>query len=293
MDIVALTKNHPKVGETVFGTDLKYFPGGKGANQAVSASKLGGNTTMVGMVGEDAFGEELFKFLNEQGIQNSISFIKDVPTGTALITVSSETSDNTIVVIPGANFKLTEIEIEKVIFSKGDVLVSQFEIPVETIISFFKKGRENGTINILNPAPSKKISDELYELVDILILNESELELISNSVVDTTNDDSISKAVNKIKGFEKTIIVTLGEKGALGFIHDKIVKIEGRKVKAIDTTGAGDCFVGAIAAKISAEGSLADAMEFANLAASICVTRQGAGPSMPSLIEVEALYQKI
>ena len=291
MDIVALTERHPKIGETVFGTDLKYFPGGKGANQAVSASKLGSKTTMVGMVGSDGFGKELVKFLEEQGIKNQIGTKPKTPTGTALITVSTVTSDNTIVVVPGANFQLTAKEVEKTQITKGDILVCQFEIPTDTIKAFFKKGKKVGTVNILNPAPAKSISKDLLVLVDVLILNETELEILSESKVDVEDEDSISNAVHKIKSGKQSIIVTLGEKGAVGFIKDTIVKIEGRKVKAVDTTGACDCFVGAIAAKLSKNSSLTDAIEFANVAASICVTRQGAGPSMPTLNEVNAIYQ--
>jgi ribokinase len=291
MDIVALTENHPKVGETVFGSDLKYFPGGKGANQAVSASKLGGKTTMVGMVGSDGFGKELVKFLEEKGIKNQIGIKPGIPTGTALITVSTVTSNNTIVVVPGANFHLTEKEVEKIEIAKGDILVCQFEIPIDTIKAFFKKGKEVGTINILNPAPAKLISKELLALVDILILNETELEILSESKIDIRDENSISNAVYKIIHGKQSIIVTLGEKGAIGFIKETIVKVEGKKVKAVDTTGAGDCFVGAIAAKLSNDSSLTDAIEFANVASSICVTRQGAGPSMPTLNEVNAIYQ--
>lgn len=291
MDIVAVTERHPKVGETVFGTDLKYFPGGKGANQAVSSSKLGGTTTMVGMVGSDAFGKELTSFLEGQGIINRISETPNFPTGTALITVATTTSNNTIVVVPGANFQLTNRQIEDIYISKGDILVCQFEIPTSTIEAFFKKGRKAGTINMLNPAPAKPISKDLLALVDILILNETELEILSESNIDIEDESSISSAVMKIKNSKQSVIVTLGEKGALGFIDDLIVKVEGKKVKAVDTTGAGDCFVGAIAAKISNGSTLIDAIEFANIAASICVTRQGAGPSIPTFEEVNSIYQ--
>lgn len=293
MDIVALTARHPKVGETVFGTDLNYFPGGKGANQAVSASKLGAETIMIGMIGPDAFGSELIKFLEEQGITNQIGVDPKFPTGTALITVSAETSDNTIVVIPGANFQLTEFEIDKTEINKGDILVSQFEIPIDTIKAFFKKGKKAGSINILNPAPAKLISNDLLNLVDILILNETELEIISTSKVEVSDDKSISNAVHKLKKENQSIIVTLGEKGAICFTTDDVLKIAGRKVKAIDTTGAGDCFVGAIASKLAMNASLKDAIEFANIAASICVTRNGAGPSMPTLDEVNTLNKQL
>jgi ribokinase len=293
MDIVAFTERHPKVGETVFGSDLNYFPGGKGANQAVSASKLGGETTIVGMVGTDGFGKELVKFLGEQGINNKILIAPETPTGTALIIVSTMTSNNTIVVIPGANFKLTENDIKTTEIEKGDILVCQFEIPTETIKAFFKRGKKVGTVNILNPAPAKTISKDLQTLVDILVLNETELEILSESKVDVEDENSISNAVNKIKIEGQSIIVTLGDKGVLAFIKDTVVKIEAQKVKAVDTTGAGDCFVGALAAKLSKSSTLVNSIEFANVAASICVTRQGAGTSMPTLNEVNHLYPKM
>jgi ribokinase len=292
MDIVALTENHPKIGQTVFGTDLKYFPGGKGANQAVASAKLGGQTTMVGKVGSDGFGKDLMFFLKSQGITSQIVIDNEKPTGTALITVSLTTSDNTIVVIPGANFELSEEDVQKAKIEKGDILISQFEIPADTIKSFFEKGKKNGSINILNPAPAMKISRELLSLVDVLILNETELEVLAEVSVDAEDFASISTAVESIKANEQSVIVTLGAKGAIGYIKDRIVRIEGRKVKALDTTGAGDCFVGAIAAKISNGSSMTEALEFANLAASICVTRQGAGPSMPTILEVEQLNKK-
>lgn len=286
MDIVAITKKHPKIGETVFGTDLKYFPGGKGANQAVSSARLGANTTLVGMVGADNFGKELIKFIEEQGVINKIGNTENFPTGTALITVSTETSDNTIVVIPGANFQLTAKDVDKVDINKGDILVCQFEIHMDTIKAFFEKGKKVGTINILNPAPAKSISKDLLKLINILILNETELEIISGSKIDIDDENSILNAITKIKIDNLSILVTLGEKGVICYIKDQIVKIEGKKVKAVDTTGAGDCFVGAIAAKLSNNSSLIEALEFANTAAAICVTKQGAGTSMPTLNEV-------
>jgi len=283
MDIVAVTKRHPKVGETVIGSDLHYFPGGKGANQAVSSSKLGGQTTIIGMVGSDAFGSQLIKFLESEGVKNQIKTISGIPTGTALITVSSESSDNTIVVVPGANFQLTEKDVDKIKIDEGDILVCQFETSLEVILAFFKKGKKVGTINILNPAPAQLIPIDLLKLVDVLIINETELEIISDIPVDPDEEDTIINAVQKIKTGKQAIIVTLGEKGVIGFINDMIVKVEGRKVKAVDTTGAGDCFVGAVASQLSQKISLTNAIEFANLAASICVTKPGAGSSMPDL----------
>lgn len=288
MDIVVTTKRHPEAGETVFGTDLKYFPGGKGANQAVSAAKLGAETVLLGKVGNDAFGEELINFLKEQNINTRVSK-EEASTGTALITIAEETVDNTIVVIPGANFKLTEKDIVNINIEKDDILVSQFEIPLETIIAFFKKGREIETTNIFNPAPAQAIPDELLGLIDILILNETELSFLSGVTIDPANEESISTAVAKIQNDVMKVVVTLGEKGVMAFENDEIITIEGRKVKAVDTTGAGDCFVGAIAVALAQDKSFSDSLKFANIAASLSVTKQGAGPSMPSLEEVTAL----
>lgn len=291
MDIVVLTNRHPKIGETILGNDLLYFPGGKGANQAVSSSKLGAKTTMIGMVGNDNFGKKLAEFVESQGVINKISTIEEVPTGTALITVSTRTADNTIVVIPGANMELTEKDVAELEISKGDVLVSQFEIPDNTIESFFKKGKKAGATNILNPAPAKSVSSELLDLVDILILNESELETISGNTLNVDDDSSILAAINNIRDNNRAIIVTLGEKGVFSCINDETIRTEGLRVKALDTTGAGDCFVGALAAGIANHSTLKEAIIFGNLAASICVTRKGAGSSMPTIHELNSIMQ--
>ncbi|MBP9711559.1 MAG: ribokinase [Candidatus Pacebacteria bacterium] len=288
MDIVVTTKRHPDAGETVFGTDLKYFPGGKGANQAVAAAKLGATTVLLGKVGNDAFGEKLTNFLKEQNINTQVSK-EETSTGIALITIAEETADNTIVVVPGANFELKRKDIENVTIKEGDVLVSQFEIPTETIIAFFKEGREVGTINVFNPAPAKVIPDDLFNLIDVLILNETELSFLSGMTIDTDKEESLLEAVAKIENNKIKIVVTLGEKGVVAFENGEIITIEGRKVKAVDTTGAGDCFVGAVAAALAQDKSFSESLKFANIAASLSVTKAGAGPSMPSLEEVTAL----
>ncbi len=285
MDIVATSNTHPKIGETVFGSNLQYFPGGKGANQAVSSAKLGGDTVMIGMVGQDGFGTDLVTFLESQNIENQIKTC-DKPTGTAIITVSKETSDNTIVVIPGANFELRPEALESIPVNQKDILVSQFEIPVETITAFFKNGKPHGSINILNPAPAKIIPDDLFNLVDILVVNETELAVISKQ--DVNSKESIINAVAAIQKPKQSIIVTLGAKGATLFTDNEHFHVEGCEVSAVDTTGAGDCFVGAIAAQLSQGKNLKAAVQFANIAASICVTRPGAGPSMPTVSEVES-----
>lgn len=293
MDIVAETINQPQTGETVFASTLKYYPGGKGANQAVAAAKSGAHTRLIGKVGTDGFGKDLLAFLNAQGIDTIVSTVPDVPTGTALITVSTSNSDNTIVVFPGANFSLLETDVQPGDIGEGDILVSQFEIPAPTIEAFFAKGKEKNTINILNPAPARQASRRLLELTDVLVLNETELAVLANQQIDIDEDHSITAAIAGIKSSASSIIITLGKKGAIGFIGDGVVKVEGKQVKAVDTTGAGDCFVGALAAKLAQGDSLAEAIEFANVAASICVTRQGAGPSMPTLEEINKVFKTV
>ncbi len=288
-DIVVFSKSHPKIGETILGLDIKYFPGGKGANQAVASAKFGAKTLMLGKVGNDVFGRQLVAFLNQQSVETRVSVDRAMPTGIAIITVAEETANNTIVVVPGANFALAEDNINNVNFEKGDVLVSQFEIPIKTIVSFFKKGREVGATNILNPAPAQIIPKNLLSLVDILVLNETELNFISGMSADVTDDNSIKGAVNRIKHANLAVVVTIGSRGVVMCTDENIIRIPGREVKAIDTTGAGDCFVGVLAASITKGYSLTESIGLANIAASISVTREGAGPSMPSMDEVSAL----
>ncbi len=291
MDIVALTQRHPKIGESIVGSDVQYFPGGKGANQAIASTKLGSKTTMIGMVGNDSSGKKLVEFLDGQGVVNRISTTTEAPTGTALITVSTQTADNTIVVIPAANLELTEREVADTEIVEGDVLVSQFEIPEDTIRSFFKRGRQYGAMNILNPAPAKPVSSQLLDLVDILILNESELETISGNTVNVDDDLTLSAAVENIRMKCGVVIVTLGEKGVFSCIYGETLRTEGLKVQALDTTGAGDCFVGAFASRMANGSSIEEAIQFGNLAASICVTKKGAGTSMPTMEEVKSVMQ--
>ena len=287
MDVVATADRHPKVGETIAGSEVLYFPGGKGANQAVSAAKLGAPTTLIGRLGKDAFGRDLKTFLEAQRIDLSLVRESDAHTGTAIITLAN--ADNTIVVIPGANGLVTPTDVDAAALSKGDVAVSQFEIPLPAIAAFFKRARAAGATTILNPAPAIACGPELLDLVDILILNESELALLAGTTLHDGDDATRFIEATKVLhgGGKRIICVTLGKRGVLALIDGKPMMIEGRPVKAVDTTGAGDCFVGAVAAQLAAKESISDALNYANRAASICVQRMGAAPSMPTAVEVE------
>jgi ribokinase len=290
MDVVATAERHPRIGETVAGNAVLYFPGGKGANQAVAAAQLGAPTMLIGRLGKDAFGDELKAFLAAQGVD--LTFVQqtsEAHTGTALITIAD--ADNTIVVIPGANALVSAADVAAPVVAKGDIAVSQFEIPLPAITAFFKRASAAGATTILNPAPAIEAERDLLVLADILILNESELGLLAKTGLRDTDDPArFIEAVRSLQtGKDKTICVTLGKRGVLALVDGKPLIIPGHAVKAIDTTGAGDCFVGAVAAQLAAGTSIREALHYANSAASICVQRMGAAPSMPTAAEVEAV----
>jgi ribokinase len=293
MDVVATAERHPRIGETVAGNAVLYFPGGKGANQAVAAAKLGAPTRLIGRLGKDAFGDELKTFLAAQAVDLSfVQQISETHTGTALITIAN--ADNTIVVIPGANALVSAADVTAPVLAKGDVAVSQFEIPLPSISAFFHWARAAGATTILNPAPAIEAGRELLDLVDILILNESELGLLAKTELRDNDDPArfIEAALSLQTGKDKSICMTLGKRGVLALVEGNPLIIPGHTVKAIDTTGAGDCFAGAVAAQLAAGKSLHDALHYANAAASICVQRIGAAPSMPTAVEVEAVLRR-
>jgi len=293
MDVVATATRHPRVGETVAGNAVHYFPGGKGANQAVAAAKLGAPTTLIGRLGVDAFGRELRSFLAAQSIDLSlVRETAEAHTGTAIITLAN--ADNTIVVVPGANGLVSADDVAAPVLAKGDVAVSQFEIPQATIAAFFKRARAAGATTILNPAPAIACSPELLGLVDILILNETELGFFTHTELhDSDAPDRFVEAARRLQiGANGIICVTLGKRGVLALVGGEASMIAGRAVKAVDTTGAGDCFVGALAAQLANGKAIRDALNYANAAASICVQRMGAAPSMPTAAEVENILAK-
>jgi len=293
MDVVATAERHPRIGETVAGKAVLYLPGGKGANQAVAAAKLGAPTTLIGRLGKDAFGDQLKAFLIAQGVD--LTFVEqtaEAHTGTAIITVAN--ADNTIVVVSGANALLSADDISEPVLARGDVAVSQFETPLPTIEAFFKRAQIAGATTILNPAPAIEFDRELLNLVDVLILNETELGLLTNTELRDSDDHTrfIDAARSLQMDSSKTVCVTLGKRGILALIDDRPHFDRGRPVKAVDSTGAGDCFVGAVAALLADGQSLQSAFGYANIAASVCVQRMGAAPSMPTIAEVSAVLSK-
>jgi len=293
MDIVARMEKLPRPGETVFGTDLHYIPGGKGSNQAVAASRLGGLTYLIGKLGMDSFGKDLAIFLEGEQISKEFLFYSEThPTGVALINVDQQ-SENSITVVSGSNFQLTEQDVESVVVQDGCVVVSVFEIPQPTILTLFERANLAGAKTILNPAPAKPFIDGLLKTVDYLIVNETELAFFSGK--DECSDDLetiISYAKDLRVKPDQVIIVTLGSNGVLCVCEDEAIRVEGILVDAVDTTGAGDCFTGAFTVGISERKTIKEALEFANTAASLSVQKLGASTSMPYRKEVDAVLSK-
>ena len=289
MDVVATAARHPKIGETVLGTGMHFFPGGKGANQAVAAARLGAAASLIGRIGRDAFGTELRAFLAAQGVDLAlVQETEGAPTGSAVIVVAE--NDNAIVVVPAANMQLSVQDLERANIARGDVLLAQLEIPQPTIVAFFERGRAAGARTVLNPAPAIAFDRALFALADLVILNESELALASGRHVDAATPlAELAAAARSLRTHAgQDVCVTIGSRGAIAVIGDETHSFAGRAVAVADTTGAGDCFAGAAAAELARGRPLRDALAFANVAASICVQRMGAGPSMPDSAEVAA-----
>lgn len=290
MDVVATSARHPKIGETVLGHGMFFFPGGKGANQAVAAARLGAETSLIGRVGRDRFGADLKAFLQAQSVDlRGVTESGTAATGSALIVVAE--NDNAIVVVAAANAELAVSDVERADIGRGDVLLSQFEIPLPAIEAFFKRGRATGARTILNPAPAIEADPALFALADVVILNESELAAFTRTHVDAASQPGdIAEAARVLRTHaDQVVCVTLGARGALALEGSATHVIAGRPVPVADTTGAGDCFAGAFAAALSRGEPLRGALEFANAAASICVQRMGAGPSMPTAGDVAAV----
>ena len=286
-DLVVYVDELPRPGETVFGNRFQQFPGGKGANQAVAASRLGGDVHLVGNVGSDAFGKQMLEFLAGENIDTSeVAILDTAPTGIALITVDSA-SENSIVVVSGANMVWHTRDLAQLKIEPSDIIICQFEIPLEIIESVFEQAKKVGATTILNPAPVKPAAETLLENVDYIVVNEVELEALSGATVNPADPTSVYAAMEKIRERGPlAIVATLGSRGALFSGPTGRYEAKGHKVNAVDTTGAGDCFIGGFAAALSKSDSVPEAISLANKAAAISVTRRGATSSFPMILEV-------
>ena len=283
IDMVAYSDQIPERGETVTGKDFVIGFGGKGANQAVMAARLGVQTYMVGAVGDDVFGQSAIKNFADQGVNTE--YLATVPgsSGVAPIWVDGD-GDNRIIVVPGANAKVTVAQVEDAINSIKDlkVVVGQFVIPVEVTTAAFAAARKLGITTILNPAPYRDIPAELLAVTDWLIPNSHEFQDLHPQHLDPNADGVIAEyaAAQKID-----LVVTLGEDGVV-IADGAITKVAAKKVKPVDTTGAGDCFVGSFAFGLAQQMSPAKAAALGCQAAGLSVTRLGAQSSYPSASEV-------
>ncbi len=287
MDLVVNVDNMPKKGQTLIGSDFKEVPGGKGANQAVAMARLGGDVTMIGKVGTDSFGQTLIDALKNDNVNTTYVHKEDGPTGVAMITVDKN-AENSIVVAAGANFKVKENDIDKNIdaIKNSDIVVVQLETPLETIKYALKSAKELGKYTILNPAPAVKLEDSIIANVDLLTPNETELEILSGVSINC-EDDILKAAQTMIEKGVKELIVTLGSKGSL-YINKEISMFKkSYKVDAVDTTAAGDSYTGALSVAFSKGENIEVAMDFASRVGALCVTKEGAQSSLPTLEEVE------
>ena len=286
-DMVIRTQNFPLPGETNLGDDFFMFQGGKGANQAVAAKRLGGTVSFIGKIGNDIFGHKSLQLMKSEKIDvSSVCIDYEKPSGIALITINSE-GENTIVVAPGSNGTLLPNDVDQNMekLYEAEFVLLQLEIPIETVKYIIKVSSKLGKKIILNPAPGIQLSDSLLRKLFILTPNETEMKILTG--ISVTNEDSAKRAATllKEKGVE-VVIITMGATGAFVLSDDFTGMIKAPQVKVVDTTAAGDTFNGALVVALSERRPLHQAVEFACKVASISVTKVGAQSSIPFRDEI-------
>ncbi|MCZ2127794.1 MAG: ribokinase [Anaerolineales bacterium] len=289
-DLVIRAPRFPQPGETISGEDLQVIPGGKGANQAVAAARQGAQTALVGRVGGDQFAPFLVQNLQANRVDVSQVRADSSASGVAIIIVD-ESGQNSIVLSPGANAKVAPQDVDLAAFPDAQILLLQLEIPTPTVLRAAQEAHRRGRTVILNPAPAQALPAELLANTDILIPNESELELLSGESVQ--NFSSVESAAKKImtQGV-KVVVVTLGERGAALITSDKTEIIPAFKVNAVDTTAAGDAFIGGFAASLLKGESLATAVRYGSACGALAVSKFGAQPSLPTKEETERFLEQ-
>ena len=291
MDMVANVPYMPKSGETLSADKFYTNPGGKGANQAVAIAKLGGEVKMIGKVGNDAFGAPLKEHLSAFGV--NVDFITRAETNSGLAMIIVEKGDNRIILDKGANYAITEKDVDEGLFDakEGDVLVMQLEIPLEIVEYAARLAKSKNMTVVLNPAPAVKLNENLMQYVDIVAPNESEAEILTG--ISPAGDVEIALTVKKLYALgAKRVIITLGGRGSVISEGQSITYIKPRKVKVVDTTSAGDTFIGAFVLKFAGGASAVEAANFASVASSITITREGAANSIPTLKEVQEVIDR-
>jgi ribokinase len=288
MDLVVRAPHMPIPGETIIGSDFRTIPGGKGANQAVAAARLGAEVTMIGRVGDDDFGRAQLRNLGELDIDTTHVMVDPAAaTGIALITLDAS-GQNSIVLAPGANMRLTKEDINAAqgAIVQSDVLVLQLESPLEVVAHAIEIAYTEGVNVILNPAPARPLPKETLASLDYLIPNESETALLTG--VEVVDIHSAKEAAERLREEGVgTVVLTLSDRGAFLASAEESVHVPGYEVEVVDTTAAGDAFVGGFAVALAQGQNLAEAVRYANASGALAVTRLGAQPSLPTRQEVE------
>lgn len=287
MDLITETSRFPSPSETILGQNYTTSPGGKGANQAVAAARLGAEVSFIGCVGADLNGDELKNKLIEEGIDvTGIDTSKEKPTGIAQITVTPD--DNHIIVVPGANFELTLewVEKNKELIINSDIVVVQLEIPLPIVGEVFTLADQHGVPVLLNPAPAKELPEKFLKKITYFTPNETEFMLLTGTATEAEYEAAFQTL--RQKGIQH-VILTRGEQGVMFEKDQQLIKLPSRKVNVVDTTGAGDTFNGALAFGIASKQPLDQAVEWAIKASAHAVTKIGAQTGMPTKKEMEEL----
>lgn len=286
-DIVVTLKRQPQPGETVFGETVAYFPGGKGANQALAAQLAGGQVRYQGRVGKDPFGTNMIAHLKRYQLDGEMQVSETAPTGMALITVD-EKGENAIVVVSGANAEVEPQDATALANAKeGDLLLLQNEIPLATTCALLRRGRELGLITLFNAAPALALPRESWAHLDLVIVNEHEFAQFYGKTIPTKlAPEQLIDWLAAQGPHRPGLVLTLSARGAIAQWRQEWVYVEGQAAEVVDTTGAGDCFTGYFAAALARGDELEEALRVANRAASLSVTRLGAAASFPKLSDL-------
>lgn len=292
-DLVVKSDRFTEEGETIIGKSFGQFTGGKGANQAVAAARLGGNVEMLGELGKDSFGKDQIKSLDDNNIRHDhVLFTNEASSGIGNPQLDAS-GHNRIVVVPGANYKFEPKDLDKLedVIRTTDIIILQLEIPLETVYEAIKLGHKYNKEIILNPAPAAELDPKIAPMVTYMTPNEHEAQLITGIKTDT--DAGVKEAANELlrQGY-KNVLITLGEKGSYFKNADTELNIPAFKVKAVDTTAAGDSYIGAFAYGLANESSVEDSLHYAAATAAIAVTKMGAQPSLPTKKEVDEFLAK-
>jgi len=285
-DLVVRVPRFPEPGETISGSDLQIIPGGKGANQAVAAARQGVSVSMLGGVGNDSFGPELINNLKQNHVDTShVQIDSHSATGTAIIVVDSN-GQNSIVLSPGANGRVSPADVNAVSFSGYKLLLLQHEIPMEAVTSAAHRAKESGVRVLLNPAPARTWPEELIPLPDFILPNETELSLLTNQPVhDIASAEKAARIL--LERGAQNVIVTLGANGALIVSGQEVIHVSTYQVNVVDTTAAGDAFIGGFASALLQNKALEEAVRYGCACGALATTKFGAQPSLPTKSEVE------